>query len=116
MANDFSGTWKNQNGSDLELSVDANGNVSGRFESGVGDGGKEYVDIVGKVLGDLITFSTAYPQYQTVISWVGQETLIEGKRTISTHWIHATNVKNSDEPEWMWYSNRIGADSFTFQN
>lgn len=32
---------------------------------------------------------------------------------IHTNWLHATDVKEREEHEWMWYSNRIGSDIFT---
>ena len=108
MAVDFTGSWKNQLGSTLELHV-IGGIVSGRFESGVGDDGKIlYVDISGQVLDDLITFNTVYPKYKTVITWVGQHTDEGGVGIIKTHWIHATNIPDDQEKAWMWFSNRIG--------
>ena len=63
MSVDFTGTWKNQHGSTLELH-DTGGTVSGRFESGVGDDGRAlWVDVSGRVLGDVITFNAVYTSY-----------------------------------------------------
>ena len=110
---DFNGTWKNQHNSTLELNVIGD-LVRGRFESGVGDDGQKlWVDISGRVLGDVITFNAVYPQYRTVAAWVGQHTVENGVGKILTHWIHATDIKEKEEQEWMWYSNRIGSDIFT---
>jgi hypothetical protein len=110
---DFTGIWKNQHGSALELHV-ADGIVRGRFESGVGDDGKIiWVDISGQVLDNVLTFHAVYPMYGTVVAWVGQHTADKGGGSIKTHWIHATNLPDDQEMEWMWYSNRIGSDIFT---
>jgi len=113
MATNFSGTWRNQNKSKLELTQQGDV-LTGRFESGVGDDGQVlWVDITGKVLGDLITFSAVYSKFRTVVSWVGQHTLSNGAEVIKTHWLHATDIPDPQETDWMWYSNRIGSDVFT---
>ncbi len=109
---DFTGTWINQVGSVLELRV-ADGIVTGRFESGVGDEGKTlWVDVSGRALGDLITFNTVYERYRTVVAWIGQHANDDGTEMIKTLWIHATDVPDDHLQEWMWLSKRIGADVF----
>lgn len=115
MAIDFNGKWNNQLDSELELRA-ANGVIEGRFESGVGDEGQKlYVDIKGQFLDDVITFSAVYPRYGTVITWAGQ--VITNKKSgvdeIRTQWLHVTNVQDKQEQDWMWFTNRIGADVFT---
>ena len=110
---DFTGTWKNQLNSTLELHV-IGGIVSGRFESGVGDDGQIiWVDVSGRVLDDVITFNAVYTRFGTVVSWVGQHTEENGVGKIKTLWIHATNIPDNQEQAWMWFTNRIGADIFT---
>ena len=110
---DFTGTWKNQVGSTLELKT-VGETVSGRFESGVGDDGSTlWVQVSGRVLGDVITFNTVYEKFRTVVAWVGQHTIEGGVGKIKSLWIHATDVKDSEEQSWMWFSNRLGADVFT---
>jgi hypothetical protein len=110
---DFTGTWKNQLDSTLELAV-IGGIVTGRFESGEGDDGEIlWVEVSGRVLDDVITFNAAYPRYGTVIAWVGQHTVTNGVGRIVTHWLHATNVPDDQEQDWMWFTNRIGSDVFT---
>ena len=113
MSVDFTGTWKNQRDSTLELRV-VGGIVSGRFESGVGDDGQPlWVEVSGRVLEDVITFNAVYPRHQTVVAWVGQHTVESGVEKIKTHWIHTTNIPDDQEQEWMWFANRIGSDVFT---
>jgi len=109
---DFTGTWKNQHGSTLELHA-VGGTVSGQFSSGVGDDGQTlWVEVSGRVLDDVITFNAVYPEYGIVVAWVGQHTVEEGVGRLQTHWIHATNLPDPQEKEWMWFSNRIGSDVF----
>jgi len=112
MAVDFTGTWKNQHDSTLELNV-LNGIVSGRFESGVGDDNQTlWVAVSGRTIEDVITFNAVFEKYCTVVAWVGQHTEENGVGKIKTHWLHATNVDDSEEKYWMWSSNRIGSDVF----
>ena len=54
MAVAFTGTWKNQHDSTLELKV-VNGVVKGRFESGVGDNDEIlWEEVSGRILDDII--------------------------------------------------------------
>jgi hypothetical protein len=109
----FTGSWINQNESTLEI-TDSGGVISGRFESGVGDDGQTlWVDVTGRALDDIVTFNAVYAQYGTIVSWVGQLTTDGTRDTIKTQWLHVTNIPDNQEREWMWYSNRIGADIFT---
>ena len=65
---DFTGTWKNQNNSTLELQITSE-IVSGRFESGMGDGGEIlWEEVSGRVLDDVITFNVVYSKYGTVVA------------------------------------------------
>lgn len=109
----FEGTWKNQHQSILELSV-VDGLVRGRFQSSVGENGQPlWAEINGRILGDVITFHAVYPLYRTIVTWIGQHLVENGIGSIHTHWLHATDIKERVEHEWMWYSNRIGSDIFT---
>lgn len=110
---DFTGTWRNQNGSQLELRQLGSDVISGRFDSGVGDNDETlWVEVTGRALGDLITFHAIFSKFDTVVSWVGQHTIHDGIGQIRTHWLHASNAADQDEPAWLWYTNRIGNDTF----
>lgn len=112
MSDVFTGRWKNQLGSLLELHV-TDGEVSGRLDMGAGnDGQPVWVEVRGRVGTDLITFNAIFPNHGTVVAWVGQHTSEDQVRQIKTVWVHATNVPDSQEQAWMWFSNRIGADVF----
>lgn len=109
----FNGIWKNQNNSRLVLKV-TNGIVTGRFESGVGDDDQvHWVDIQGRVFNSLIAFNAVYPEYQSIVSWVGQYSFERNKAMIKTFWLYTNESSNNNEHNLSWYSNRIGADVFT---
>jgi len=113
MAVDFAGSWRNQLESVLELTV-VGDIVGGRFESGVGDDGETvWVQVSGRVLDDVITFNAVYPKYGTVVAWVGQHTVENGVGKLKAQWLHVTNIPDDQEQDWMWFTNRIGADVFT---
>lgn len=110
---DFTGTWKNQHGSTLELRESAGGIIDGRFESGVGDDGQTlYIDVSGKSLGDSLTFHAVYESYQTIVSWVGHYSEENGIARIKAHWLHVSDNPDTQAQEWMWFANRIGSDEF----
>ncbi|WP_423747874.1 avidin/streptavidin family protein [Fundidesulfovibrio terrae] len=50
---------------------------------------------------------------KTIVTWAGQHTVEKNKETILTHWLHITNISDDQEQDWMWYSNRIGSDTFS---
>jgi hypothetical protein len=110
---DFTGSWRNQHGSMLELRQLGGGAVDGRFESGVGDDGQtKWVEVSGRAQGDLITFHAAYPEYSTLVTWIGQHTEENGVGLLNTHWLHVSDIPDAQEQQWMWFSNRIGFDVF----
>jgi hypothetical protein len=112
MSATFTGEWKNQYGSILKL-TESGGTLTGEFESGVGDNGQTlWVEVAGRVLDDVVTFHAAYPDLGTLVSWTGQMTSDAGGDVIRTQWLHATNVCDPNEPEWLWAATRIGADKF----
>lgn len=110
---EFSGSWKNGNGSRLEVRDLSGGVINGRFESGVGDEGHVlWVDVHGSILGNVVTFHAVYPEYGTIVSWVGQHVVNNGVDELRTQWLHASDVPDNLQPQWAWSSNRIGSDTF----
>ena len=63
-------------------------------------------------MGDILTFHAAYPVYKTIVSWVGQHTIEGGHPRIKTQWLHVSDIPDDQEQDWMWFTNRIGADEF----
>lgn len=85
---DFSGTWRNKYGSEVNLEVDDCGLVKGKFRTAVGrpelvDVWKDrWFDVIGSVNGRLIAFTINYgPRAKSLATVVGK--LDEGK--METH-------------------------------
>jgi hypothetical protein len=110
---DFTGSWKNQHGSVLELQMDGE-QIRGRFESGVGewDSDPHWIEVSGKAQEDLITFCASFRTHGSLVSWVGRHTLRDGADQIQAEWLHITNVPHDREGPWLWSANRIGFDTF----
>jgi hypothetical protein len=112
---DFTGRWANTKNSILELHQVDN-SISGTFDSGVSDGGQIIkAPVIGWVNGDRVTFATTYEKFGTVVSWVGQVRGEPGNPVIDAHFLHESDVKDSDEAEALWASTRTGSDQFTKQ-
>ena len=110
---DFSGLWKNQRGSSIEVDVDAGGRVSGTFRTAVGvPYPQEAFPLCGFVQGDLIAFSVSFGQHESVTAWAGQHTIIDGRERIETLWHLARNVPDEDESRSLWAAILAGADVF----
>ncbi|WP_090757363.1 avidin/streptavidin family protein [Paracoccus chinensis] len=109
---DFSGRWNNTKNSLLELKQEGSA-LTGTFDSGVSDNGKEIkAPVVGWVNGDRITFAATYKEFGTVVAWVGQATGEPGNPMIDAHYLHETDVAEGNEFEELWASTRTGSDQF----
>jgi hypothetical protein len=108
---DFSGAWRNQLGSTMQLTVTGT-QVSGSYESAVSSGGGTIRgDLTGHVNGDLIAFTVNWP-VPAITAWVGQLTSDGGNDVITTLWQMTTNVPDNEEPRGLWQSVLAGADRF----
>lgn len=112
----FSGKWKNQLKSVMELTTDKKGNVKGTYSTGVGTPTSiEKFNLTGFVSGDLIVFSVNFGKYGSMASWAGQLTLRGKKEVISTLWHLAINIKDEEEDKKLWEAIWTGADFFERQ-
>ena len=112
----FSGEWKNQRGSIVELHQDAStGSLTGSYTTFVGgpDGNHPFTKpLVGQARGDQATFYVDWSPY-SMVTWVGQLlTEYGGEEKLDTVWLHTANIRSADEPEDGWSGIRNGADSF----
>jgi len=104
---DFSGTWVNELGSEVEL-VQTGGMLSGTYESAVSSGNTTTTgDLQGYVDGDLISFVVHWRNFQAITAWVGQ--LDKNGATMNTLWQMTKQVDIGDE----WASINAGADYFS---
>lgn len=109
----FSGSWRNTKNSLLEIVQNGNA-LTGTFDSGVSDGGQIIkAPIVGWVNGDRVSFTATYEVFGTVVAWVGQVRGEPGNPVIDAHFLHESDIIDSDEVENLWASTRTGSDQFT---
>ena len=110
----FSGKWKNNLKSDMDIAVDASGKVTGKYRTGVGNPTPaEEFDLVGFATGDLLSFTVNFGQYGSLTSWVGQHTKdAQGAEQIKTMWLLSKNITDPDEDAGLWGSVLTGADLF----
>jgi hypothetical protein len=110
---DFSGHWKNQRGSSIELNVDDRGRVSGTFRTAVGvPSPTETFPLCGVAQGDLIAFTVGFGVHESVTAWAGQHTLVGGRERIETLWHLARNIADEEEDRALWAAILAGADRF----
>jgi hypothetical protein len=109
---DFGGKWHNQNGSELELRVGADGRVTGSFRSGVGSVPHDRsFPLTGWHSGDLIAFCVRFDG-AGLAAWSGQHTVSGGLEKLETLWHLAQDIPPESEPRWLWSAIRTGADHF----
>ena len=113
-APNFDGKWKNRLDSEMELEVDTNGDVIGKYRTGVGQPtSTEEFDLKGFVSGDLIVFCVNFGRYVSLTSWAGQHTKDENDNdVIYTLWHLARNVPDKDEPDNLWAGILAGANEY----
>lgn len=110
---DFNGKWRNELHSEMHLTVNAQGNVIGKYKTGVGTPTpSEEFDLVGFASGDLLSFTVNFGVYGSLTSWSGQHTDESGTATIKTMWLLARNVTDQDEPANLWGAVLTGYDNF----
>jgi Avidin family len=106
---DFSGQWKNELSSQMNL-IQTIGSLVGTYESAVSGGGAKTVgDLVGFVDGDLISFVVHWRDFQAITSWVGQGEPGSSNNSLKTLWQMTKQVSVGEE----WASINAGSDFFT---
>jgi len=109
---DFSGRWRNQMGSFMDLVV-ADDIVSGTYNSANSAGGPPVTGAIkGSVIDDLITFSVTWQRSGSITAWTGQLVQDGAAPKIRTLWHLVTNIPDGDEPTKLWMSTYAGADEF----
>lgn len=110
---DFNGIWSNELGSEMHLNVRADGVVTGKYKTGVGEPQPiEEFDLSGFASGDLLSFTVNFGRYNSLASWAGQHTINAGKELIKTMWLLARNVQDSDEAADLWGAVLTGCNDF----
>lgn len=108
----YSGTWYNQHGSSMELSVTEAGKVSGRFRSGVGLSQRdEHFDVTGFAAGEVIAFIVDFSKYETLTTWTGHLAVEGGAPEIQAMW-HMAVATPPRHGRDLWKGTWTGADVF----
>jgi hypothetical protein len=110
---DFNGHWRNELGSYMDIKVDGNNYVKGKYVSAVsGDGGPtESRDIIGTVTGDLMSFTVNWGE--AITAWVGHGVFdSDNQPQILTLWHLVMSISDETNPENQWQTVMAGADSF----
>jgi len=103
----FTGTWKNELGSEMEI-TQSGFELAGEYRSAVSSSGSQAKgQLKGYANGDLISVVVHWNDFQAITAWVGQ--LDKAQTTLNTLWQMTKQVDPGDE----WASINAGADYFS---
>ncbi len=110
---DFSGVWRNQLGSEMELHHSGE-SIKGKYRTAVGKPSPhEEFELQGFGVGDLIVFVVNFGDYGSVTSWSGQHSLdSDGNHHIQTLWHLARPMSDEKEPTELWSAILAGSSLF----
>jgi hypothetical protein len=108
----LSGIWHNQHGSELEISVAADGRLSGRFRSATGlPSVADESEVVGFVARDLVAFTVNFGNFDSLTAWTGHHVRGDDER-IETLWHMCVILPVPDRSEDLWKGVWTGADVY----
>jgi len=106
------GIWYNELGSTMTLVIDAPGQLSGTYESGVGTSGQ--FDLLGSydadssTFGFVVTWNNGTVDRSSTTTWCGQYFDDAGYETLMTTWLLCETTAETD----TWQSTLVGQDQF----
>ncbi|MFB7181112.1 avidin/streptavidin family protein [Streptomyces sp. NPDC056257] len=114
----ITGTWYNQLGSTFIVTANADGGLTGTYESAVGNAESRYVltgrydaaaaDGTGTALGWTVAWKNNYRNAHSATTWSGQ--YVGGAEAkINTQWLLTSGTTAAD----AWKSTLVGHDTFT---
>ncbi len=106
------GTWHNQHGSELDLTIDDEGLVRGRFRSAVGSSTGEETPVIGFATGDMVSFVARFAHHDCLTAWIGHLRLHDGRESLETLWHMAETPPDAPSARDVWRSVWAGADVF----
>ncbi|MFH9662600.1 avidin/streptavidin family protein [Streptomyces sp. NPDC017248] len=114
----ITGTWYNQLGSTFTVTANADGSLTGTYESTVGNAENRYVatgrydtapvDGSGTALGWTVSWRNSYRNAHSATTWSGQYFGGTAAR-INTQWL----LTSGTTPANQWQSTLVGHDEFT---
>lgn len=107
------GRWRNQYGSEMNLTKCEDGKITGTFKTGVGahEPGEMH-ELTGFLAGKLISFTVNFGKYDTLTAWTGQYHKQEGRDRIETMWHLARTIPENGRRDRLWAGVWTGADTF----
>jgi len=107
------GKWRNQHDSEMEISVDLEGTITGSFRTNVGSPspGEEFA-LVGFCAGDLVSFTVNFGRHGSLATWTGQHNAADGVEKLETLWHLARDIRDPERPDDPWAGILAGADTF----
>jgi hypothetical protein len=109
----WKGTWHNQHGSEIQITVDPDGRVHGTMAVSDGTARAQSFPLAGFARGDLIAFCVDFGRHGSVTSWTGHLVDPDGPEArIESLWHMATLVPHPQRRDERWKSVWTGADDF----
>ena len=109
----FNGVWRNELNSQMTISVDKNGLITGTYQPGIADGIADNTHpLVGFANNDLISFSVDFEYQHMICGWTGHFVQEQNTQYIKTQW---NLVKNHERQEFSmeeWGSTHCGSNTF----
>ncbi len=107
-SHDLSGTWHNENGSEINVEEGPEGKLSGRFRSGVGLGTDEQFELSGYTAGSLLSFTVNFGAHGSLTAWVGHRVGEE----LQTMWQMTLELPHPNRSGDLWRAVWSGANTF----
>jgi hypothetical protein len=112
---DFSGTWINELGSTMTLSMNGD-QLTGAYLSQVSGGGPPAQgNVTGWASGYLISVTVDWVGLASISSWVGQVVIVDYSEVIATLWQMTMAISPPEQSTELWQSVLAGSDTFTRQ-
>lgn len=112
-AHELDGIWINEAGSAVALTVEADGSLTGFYQTELGQPDAETrFPLTGWVQGDVIAFSVRFTGFGSITSWSGQLSEDAEGAFIRTLWQHTRDIAEEAEAEDLWRSITAGAATF----
>jgi len=110
---DFSGTWVNELGSEMEITV-KDGRVSGKYKTAVGEASPtERFELTGFASVDRIVFCVNFGPYGTLGAWTGLHDEDKGAEEIYSLWHLPREMQDDEETkEYRWSAILTGVNIF----
>ena len=110
---DFTGEWRSELGSSIDLTVAADGSVRGVYRRAIGAASiLETFPLAGFAAGALLCLTANLGKYRSVISWVGQHSEENKNPVIKTMWLLARYVPDPDDPTYLGGATVTGTNLF----